>query len=164
MPALIAGKKAPAVGLPDTHGKSFSLRDALRRGPVLLAFFKVTCPVCQYVMPLVERLHQAFKSKAQVIGISQHPKKETQQFMREYGISMPVLLDDPESYAVSNAYGLTNVPTLFLIASDGEIQISSVGWNRKDFEAINRALATAASIPPPAVFGRGEDIVDYKAG
>ncbi len=164
MPALNPGKAAPEVSLPDLHGTTFSLRSALRHGPVLLAFFKVTCPVCQYAMPLVERLHKVFKGKAQVVGVSQHPKKETQQFLREYGLSMPVLLDDPESYPASNAYGLTNVPTLFLIAPDGTIEVSSVGWSRKDFETISRELATAASVPPPAIFHRGEVVEDYKAG
>ncbi len=164
MPALTAGQEAPEFSLPDVHGKRFSLRDALRRGPVVVAFFKVTCPVCQYAMPFVERLHQAHKGKATIVGISQHPKKETEQFMREYGISMPVLLDDPERYAASNGYGLTNVPTLFLIAADGEIEVCSVGWNKQDFKTINRKLSKAASERPPAMFHRGEDVADYKAG
>jgi peroxiredoxin len=162
MPALTAGKVAPDVSLPSMHGKSFSLRDALRRGPVVLVFFKVTCPVCQYAMPFLDRLQQAHQGKAQIVAISQHPKKETQQFMREYGITMPVLLDDPDHYPASNAFGLTNVPTIFLIARDGGIEISSVGWSRKDVEAIHRALSKTG--PAPAVFHRGEDIVDYKAG
>lgn len=162
MPALTAGKVAPDVLLSDTNGKSFSLRDALQHGPVVLAFFKVTCPVCQYAMPFLERLHQAHQGKARIVAISQHPKKETEQFMREYGITMPVLLDDPEHYPASNAFGLTNVPTIFLIAPDGEIGISSVGWSKKDVDAIHRALSKAG--PVPAVFHRGEDVIDYKAG
>ena len=121
----------------------------------MLAFFKVTCPVCQYAMPFVERLYRAHKGKARIVAVSQHPKKETQLFLREYGITMPVLLDDPEHYPASNAYRLTNVPTIFLIAPGGEIEISSVGWNRKDLEEINRRLAEEASLPVPALFHRG---------
>ena len=55
MPALTSGIKAPNLTLPTTHGEKFSLSDALKRGPVVLAFFKVTCPVCQYAFPLYER-------------------------------------------------------------------------------------------------------------
>jgi hypothetical protein len=47
-----------------------------------------------------------------------------------------------DSYPVSNAYGLTNVPTIFWIAQDGEIEVSSVGWVKADFE-INRKMASA---------------------
>lgn len=164
MPALTAGKAAPDVSLPAIHGSRFSVRDALQHGPVVLAFFKVSCPVCQYAMPFVERIYQAHKGRAQVVAISQHPKKETQMFLREYGITMPVLLEDPDRYVVSNAYGLTNVPTVFLISPNGKIVISSIGWSKKDLEAINRYLSKAASVQPPTIFHRGEDVIDYKAG
>src|SRR5437868_3049963 len=120
MPALPAGKAAPEVSLPDIHGQQFSLHAALEKGPVVLAFFKVTCPVCQYAMPFVERMYRALKGKAQIVAVSQHPKKETDLFLREYAITMPVLLDDPGHYPASNAYHLTNVPTIFLIEPSGK--------------------------------------------
>ncbi len=160
MPALTAGKAAPEISLPDMHGELFSLHRALRHGPVVLAFFKVTCPVCQYAMPFVERLYRAYKGR--VVAVSQHPLKETQMFLKEYGITMPVLLDDPEHYPASNAYRLTNVPTIFCVVPGGQIEISSVGWNRRELEDINRLLAGQAS--PPALFQRGEDVIDAKAG
>ena len=55
------------------------------------------------------------------VGVSQNGKKDTLAFLKEYGVTFPVLLDDPDSFAVSNAYGLTNVPTIFWIAQDGTI-------------------------------------------
>lgn len=164
MPALTVGKAAPEVALSDLHGKPFSLRHALQHGPVVLAFFKVTCPVCQYAMPFLERIYRAHQGRAQIVAVSQHPRKETQLFLREYGIAMPVLLDDPEHYPASNAYRLTNVPTVFLIAPGGEIEVSSVGWDRKDIEKINRRVAEKVSLPVPALFHRGEDIIDSKPG
>ena len=54
----------------------------------------------------------------------------------------PVAIDDDSNgYAVSSAYGLTNVPTAFLIAPSGEIEVSCVGWSKRDVEAINERLA-----------------------
>ena len=164
MAVLTAGKAAPEVSLSDMRGKPFSLRDALRHGPVVLAFFKVSCPVCQYAMPFLERIYRAYQGKAQIVAVSQHPKKETQAFLREYGITMRVLLDDPEHYPASNAFHLTNVPTVFLIAPGGEIEVSSVGWDRKDIEKINRRVAEEVSRPVPALFHRGESIIDSKPG
>ena len=162
MPALTVGKSAPEISLADLHGKHFSLTDALQHGPVVLAFFKVTCPVCQFAMPFVERLHRAHQGKARVIGISQHPKAETERFVHEYGITFPVLLDEQERFPASNAYGLTNVPTVFLVSPGGEIEVSSVGWSRKDLDEIHHRLAGAIS--PPPIFHGGEDVPDYKAG
>ena len=164
MPVLTAGKPAPEVSLPDMRGKQFSLRGALKHGPVVLAFFKVSCPVCQYAMPFLERIYRAHQGKAQIVAVSQHPKKETQLFLREYGITMLVLLDDPEHYPASNAYHLTNVPTVFLVTPGGAIEVSSVGWDRKDMEKINRRVAEEVSLPVPALFHRGESIIDSKPG
>ena len=81
------------------------------------------------------------KSGVTLVGISQNDAKETAAFNKEFGVTFPVLLDDTSSYPVSNAYGLTNVPTIFWIAQDGEIEVSSVGWVKADFEQINRKMA-----------------------
>ncbi len=75
-----------------------------------------------------------------------------------------MLLDDTSTYPVSNAYGLTNVPTIFWIAQDGEIEVSSVGWIKADFEQINRKMAEIGKIPPATVFNPGEDVRDFRAG
>ena len=79
-------------------------------------------------------------------------------------MTFPVLLDDRETYPVSNAYGLTNVPTVFWIAPDGEIEISSVGWVKADFAEVNRKMAEAQEISPASVFRPGEDVRDFRAG
>ena len=165
MSALAAGAKAPDISLPAVDGSTFSLHAALKRGPVLAAFFKVSCPVCQYAFPFLERVYKAHAGQnVSIVGISQDDKRSTSAFLKEYGVTFPTLLDDPNGYAVSNAYGLTNVPTWFLIGQDGEIEIASVGWVRKDIEDLNRILADAQKAPPPQLFKPGEDIRDFRAG
>ncbi len=165
MAALTTGAKAPDFDLKTLDGKPFSLGAELARGPVVVAFFKVSCPTCQYALPFYERLHKAYGHKAvTLVGISQNDAKETAAFNKEFGITFPVLLDDPRSYPVSNAYGLTNVPTIFWIAQDSEIEVSSVGWLKADFEEINRHVAEIGKISPAAVFKPGEDVRDFRAG
>ena len=145
MAALEPGTTAPDFTLPAMDGKQFSLREALARGPVLAAFFKISCPTCQYAFPFLQRIYEAHGNKAvTIVGISQNSKKDTAAFIKEYGITFPVLLDDTSSYPVSNAYGLTNVPTIFWIAQDGEIEISSVGWMKKEMEEFNQRAQTPA--------------------
>ena len=61
--------------------------------------------------------------------------------MSEFGLKFPVLIDD-RGYPASNQYGLTNVPTVFLIAPDGKIQVSAVGFSKPDLEDIAAAAAT----------------------
>ena len=165
MTALAPGTQAPDFTLPSMDDKSFSLRAALARGPVLAAFFKISCPTCQYAFPFLQRIHEAHENKSvTIVGISQNTKKDTAAFIKEYGISFPVLLDDTHSYPVSNAYGLTNVPTIFWIAPDGDIEISSVGWVRKEMEEFNQRAAQALSEATKPLFLPEEHIADFRAG
>ena len=165
MTALATGKTAPGFELKTLDGKAFSLSDELTRGPVVLAFFKVSCPTCQYAFPFLARLYKAYRNKGvTLVGISQNDAKDTAAFAREFGVTFPILLDDTHKYPVSNAYGLTNVPTLFWVAQGGEIEVSSVGWVKADFEQINRRMAEAGKIAAAPVFKPGEDVRDFRAG
>jgi peroxiredoxin len=165
MAALTAGTQAPQFELPTMDGSRFSLQDALSRGPVLAVFFKISCPVCQYALPFFQRLYKAYGQKqVRVIGISQNEKRDTAEFMKRYGITFPVLLDDTNTFPVSKAYGLTNVPTAFWISEDGIIEISSVGWARQEFEEMVRKAASATGNAPEPVFQPTEQIADFRAG
>ena len=165
MPAIQAGKIAPDFTLPSVDGQQVSLKELLNRGPVLAAFFKISCPVCQFAFPYVERIYKAIGNRnVSIIGVSQNNQKDTAAFMKEFGITFPVLLDDPTSYPVSNAYGLTNVPSLFWIAQDGEIEISSVGWSRQDIEQINERASATSGTTKQRVIQPGESVPDFRAG
>ncbi len=165
MAALKPGTAAPDFTLANLDGKRFSLREALGRGPVLLAFFKVSCPVCQDAFPFLERIYQRYGGgKVAFVGISQNGGQDTAAFMKEYGVTFPVLLDDTNSYPVSNAYGLTNVPTTFWISQDGEIASSSVGWVRKDMEEFNRRAAGKSGPVAQALFLPDEPVAEFRAG
>ena len=166
MPALGTGVIAPDFTLPTVEGKQSSLADALKKGPVLLAFFKTSCPVCQYAFPFFERVYQANQDQnVTVLGVSQDSLKDTTGFLKDYGVTFPVAIDDEKNrYAVSNAYGLTNVPTAFLIAPGGEIEVSSVGWSKADVEEINRRLAQYRKQQPAPLWRKGEDVQDFRAG
>ena len=53
---VAAGAKAPAFRLTSLDGSARTLEDILAGGPALLAFFKISCPVCQLTAPYLERL------------------------------------------------------------------------------------------------------------
>jgi len=165
MAALTAGTSAPDFELRTMDGKQFFLRDVLTRGPAVVAFFKISCPVCQYAFPFLERIYKAHGGKnVTIVGVSQNEKKDTAAFAKQYGVTFPILLDDTNTYPVSNAYGLTNVPTVFWIAQDGQIEVSSVGWDRKEIEQINRKAAEVSGGGAKTVFHAGEVVADFRAG
>jgi peroxiredoxin len=164
MAALPAGAKAPAFALRNTDGKKASLTDVLKNGPVVAAFFKVSCPTCQFTAPFLERLHEAYGGEHFTLwGISQDDAADTREFFQEFEIEFPALIDE-KGYTVSNQYGITNVPTVFLIGTDGTIQESCVGFSKKDLEKMAAAAARATSTPPTSFFKPGEVIPDFKPG
>ena len=165
MAALEAGVSAPDFSLNGMNGEKISLVESLKKGPVLAAFFKISCPVCQYAFPYLERIFRAYSnSPVTLVGVSQNDKKQTAAFAREYGITFPLLLDDTGAYLASNAYGLTNVPTLFLISPGGTVELSSVGWSKRDLEDLNARVAQASGVSAAKLFESGEQVDEFKPG
>jgi len=160
MAALPAGTKAPDFTLPDVSsgkdGGSFSLQAALQNGPSLprSSRFPVLLPV--HVPVSGTHPPSARDTRITIVGISQDNQRDTAAFLKEYGVTFRTQLDDPNGYAVSNAYGLTNVPSLFLIGQDGRIEVSSVGWVKQEVEDIHRKLASWQQTPllPLLILGR----------
>jgi len=163
MSALKVGSKAPGINLPIVGGGTFSLDEALSRGRVGLAFFKVSCPICQYSFPYFERLSQKLQDRdIRFFGISQDNSRDTQEFARAFGVTFPIAIDGA-GYPVSNAYGLTNVPTLFVIGEGGVVERSVVSWSKSDVEGIYGEYLDSQTAGSP-LFAPGEKIADFKAG
>ena len=132
---------------------------------MLAAFFKVSCPVCQFAFPYIQRLFEAYGSnKATIIGISQDNARDTQAFAREYGVTFPLALDEAGKYPVSDSYGLTNVPTLFWISAEGKIELNSVGWAKAELEQFNQKLAAQNGKAAARLFRAGENVPEFKPG
>jgi len=158
------GNKAPRFSLKALDGNEYSLDSLLARGPVVAAFFKISCPVCQFTFPFLQRISERFAgSNATVIGISQDDARSTREFNEEYGVRFPTLLDD-SGYKASNAYGLTNVPTIFLIAPEGTVKVSCLGFDKAALEKIAAELAQHQKISATPLFLPNESIPEYKPG
>lgn len=164
MAALDAGAAAPDFSLANVSGQKMSLADALKKGPVMAAFFKVSCPVCQFTFPFLERMYETYgDAKFTFWGVSQDDARDTRDFMKEFGVTFPVLIDDSK-FTASNRYGLTNVPTVFLIGTDGKIQVSAVGFAKADLEIVAAAAARAAGKQASPLFKPSEVVPEYKPG
>lgn len=164
MPALEPRQQVADFQIAQLAGGRFSLDEALKNGPVVLAFFKITCPTCQYAFPFYDRLYRAYADKVPWFGVSQDEARYTRDFAREFGVSFPLLLDDTKDYPVSNLFELTNVPTVFLVGPDRRVQFTSVGWDKRDVEKLNGMLAELAGRAPAEIFRPKEHVEAWKAG
>jgi peroxiredoxin len=153
---VAAGEKAPEFQLKTLGGADESLSKILRKGPALVVFFKISCPVCQLTMPYLERL--AKSRSIQVIGISQDDGGSTQGFNQRFGVTFPTLLDESGAgYPASNEYGISSVPSLFLVEPDGSISKSFSGFSKLDLEQVGERAGVAPFAPEDRVPG-------FKAG
>lgn len=157
---LTAGSRAPDFRLPQLNGGFGALHGGLiEDGPILLAFFKVTCPVCQLTLPFLDRLHQgAAPGSIRIFGVSQDDPEDTREFNRVFGVTFPMLLDpEDDDFAASNAYGISSVPTLFLVEPDSKVSRVIEGWNRKEIEWLGSKMGVAP-------FRRDDHVPEWKAG
>jgi peroxiredoxin len=122
--------------------------------------FKVSCPTCQYTFPFLERLHRSVPG-AQIVGISQDSPSDTQAFAKQFGITFPILVDN-DGYKVSRAFGISTVPTIFVVDGDRKISAISEGWAKDDFDSVAASIAAPGALP--TVFKPGESVQQFKAG
>jgi peroxiredoxin len=130
---LEPGRPAPEFSLKDPAGTRHNLRESLKKGSVLVAFFKISCPTCQLILPFLERLAPA----VEIIGISQDDPPSTREFLDYFRIKFPVLIDpENDHYPVSSFYRLANVPSLFLIEPNGKISWTLNGFHKAELESL----------------------------
>lgn len=162
MVALMPGITAPDVSLRNLQGGFLSLSSTLSNNKlVVLAFFRVGCPVCQFIFPYLERLHQA-NPDAAIWGISQDDDSATKAFIKTYGATFPVLLDERLQFTVN--YGLTNVPSVFLVDTSGQVKLTSVGFVKDDLEEINQRLSALFGKPARALFTEADNVPAVRPG
>ena len=130
---------AEGTSAPDFQLGEWKLSEALRRGPVLLAFFKISCPTCQLTLPFLQRLaDRSGPGAPQFVAISQDDAKGTAQFQQRFGPTEPALLDAGPAYRASNLYRIANVPSLFLVESDGRISMAVAGFSKTALERLGQ--------------------------
>lgn len=131
---LAAGAPAPEFTLPGPDGAATSFADLTAAGPVLLAFFKTSCPTCLLAMPVVAELERRYGTGIPVVAVTQTSMDATVPWLAAAGFAGPALDDEQGRFAASRAYDVQTVPTLVLV-DDGRVAAASEGWDR---ERMNR--------------------------
>jgi peroxiredoxin len=152
---LETGDLAPAVSFFDAAGHEHTLDSLLAGGPVLLAFFKVSCPVCQMTLPYLQRLAGG---RLRIVPVSQDNAEATLGFSQAFSFELPSLFDrEEDEYPASNAFHLTNVPSLFVVEPGRRIVWDSVGFVKRD-------LLVLGESDGKALFHSGDMVPELKAG
>lgn len=100
------GDTAPDFTLPDAQGGNFSLKDALKKGPVVLTWFRGEwCPFCnKQLSGLQDRLGEFDAAGATVVAISPQTMDHTEATVTKDSVKFHMLSD--EGFKVGEAYGV----------------------------------------------------------
>jgi peroxiredoxin len=166
---LVLGQAAPEAPFLDSSGKPHSLKDLLTTAkglPLLLAFFKVSCPTCQLTWPYLQKLHALWGGRAvRVAGVCQNTAAEGKAYFREYGkATFDLFVDPAPRFAASNAYGVEAVPHLVLVSAGGKVQKLFAGWSKRDMETLSGEIAEAKGLVPKPLVPSSDPVADWKAG
>lgn len=157
---LEPGTQAPDFTMRDQEGKEWILSKI--EGYRFLIFYKVTCPTCQLTLPFIEKLYQWYGDGVNIFGIIQDPPNKAKEFMNNYGLTFPQLIDAPD-YPTSIKYDVQVVPTYYLIDPEGKIIISRESFVKKELEDLNHQLAQIAGKEVNPLF-EDVSVPAFKAG
>ncbi|MDR2072345.1 MAG: TlpA family protein disulfide reductase [Spirochaetaceae bacterium] len=132
----------PDFSLPLLGGGNISL-SALKGKVVLLNFWATWCPPCRTEMPSMETLYRRFKNRNfEILAVDCAERTpDVQRFVRSNNYSFPVALDS--SGEISSLYGITGLPTTYILDRDGRIihrVVGSLDWNNRKIIAAIEVL------------------------
>lgn len=94
--------------------------------PIILVFFSPRCGECKDEMPYLKELYTTHQKEGLVmIGVGVHNQKDIEDFVQEYGVPFPVVVD--ETLEVSKSFGVFFLPHLVFFDKQGKITYSKAG-------------------------------------
>jgi peroxiredoxin len=155
------GDRAPAIVLPDAHGNSFDVASLLKKGPVVVTFYRGGwCPYCNLELKAYQSLLSRFAAAgASLVAISPEKPDDTVSTTEKNALTFPVLSDIGQS--VGKAFGI-------VYAFTDELRSVYDGFNL-DIPAKNGApddwslpLSATYVIGPDGVILFADTSVDYR--
>lgn len=132
---LANGMTVPAVVSKDLDDKKVDLKD-LRGKVVVLDFWATWCPPCRAAIPHTNELVKKMKDKPFVfVSISSDAKKETlTEFLKKNEMPWTHWWEGVGENTLGQVWGVTGIPTVYVIDAKGVIRHKEVGFNAKATE------------------------------
>ena len=107
---LLPGTEAPMFKAIDADSLEFSLKDAIKKGPVVIIFYRgFWCPVCnQHLGSIQDSLKMIEEAGAKVIAISPEKPEYLDKMAEKTSAEFTLLYD--EDYKIADAYDVTFKP------------------------------------------------------
>jgi cytochrome c biogenesis protein CcmG, thiol:disulfide interchange protein DsbE len=145
-PALATPKAGdPAPDFEQTTLAGGKLRLSSLHGKVVLVdFWASWCEPCKKELPLLSQLAKRLRPKGvEIVAINVDTKRDSvDQFLKQHGIDLPVLLD-PKG-AIAQFYEPPKMPSSFVVDKTGRIRAVNAGFEPGDEKKIEQELLDLA--------------------
>jgi peroxiredoxin len=131
------GDEVPALEIRLLDGKTMRL-GALKKRPVLVAFWATWCPPCIKEMADLQQLYERYRSQGlEIIAISVNTDRtQVDDFIKARGLTYPMAMSVPRHNEVFGP--MLFPPRLFLIDPGGKVALSH--WGPVRFEALEATI------------------------
>jgi cytochrome c biogenesis protein CcmG/thiol:disulfide interchange protein DsbE len=129
MDRSLIGRTAPEIEGQRLEGAAPFRLSELRGKPVIVAFWASWCSPCRYELPALSAFMRGRRDVEAIAVNVDRTREEALAFLARTPLELPVVLD---SQAVSlGRYGVSSMPTTFLVDSHGTVKWKRVGFNRE---------------------------------
>jgi peroxiredoxin len=135
--ALETGEKAPPFANPDLTSRHVLSRDFLGKGWLIVDFFATDCEGCKKELPVLERLNRELGPgglTVLVFAADLGGQPVVEAYFRERPTALTVLLDRYQTTV--RRYGVSEIPSLFLIDPEGRVVFKQVGFREDLYEQV----------------------------
>lgn len=126
-----APKIAPDFSIKTLTGETVSY-SSLKGKPLVINFAASWCGPCELEAPVLAKMYEKYKDRANFLGIAVRDKEEDQRvFAERHGLNFPIGLDPDGkvlySYQKAGKVNMSGIPTTFFVDKDGTIQAFFIG-------------------------------------
>ncbi len=140
---------APDFTAQGVDDKTYTLKDLLAKGPVLLDFWTTWCKPCMMEIPHLQKIWEAHREQGfTLLGVASDDPRSASKIkpmVQSKGFKFPNVFDPDRG--VNNLFNVRNYPTSILIAPDGRIVVLALGYHPGDEKEME---ARIVSLLPPA--------------
>ncbi len=144
--AAAPGEVAPAFALPTANGDIVAL-DKLRGKVVYVDFWASGCAPCRRSFPWMNEMQQKYGSRGfTIVAINVDKKRaDAERFLAQIPAHFTVLYD--EAGVMPNAYGVTGMPSSYLIDARGNVTFVERGFLDEHKAALEDRIKALLTVP-----------------
>jgi len=134
--AVNVGEKAPVLELPNIEGTAYISLEQYKGKVVYLDFWASWCGPCRKSFPYFQLMREEFGTdKFEILAVNVDEDIENaKSFLQKIPVSFPIVVD-PQGNS-PEVYGLTGMPTSYIIDQKGIVRVVHQGFKEKDIKKI----------------------------